>query len=174
MRKRIIVIGISVFLVLILTIAIAFTQPSEKDQQVKRVLKIGYVRLSTLLDNYEGIKAMNRDYRKDYNAYMSELQDLEKIIADMKAKNAPMSDIKAKEQELAKKQKEYQKALQDKYQPILNKIVAKVNDIIKEYGKSKGYDYILKDSSLLYADPMNDLTSDILRYANLRYEQKGE
>ena len=172
--KRSIIIRIFILSALVLTVVVALTQPSSEEQQAKRIPKIGYVKLSLLLDNYEGIKAMNVEYKKDYNAYMSQLQDLEKIIADMKAKKAPINDIKAKEQELAKKQKDYEKALQDKYQPILNKIVAQVDDIIKVYGKSKGYDYILKDASVLYADPMNDLTSDILRYANLQYGQKGE
>jgi outer membrane protein len=50
-----------------------------------------------------------------------------------------------------------------------------INGQASNYGDENGYDYIFGASgngSLMYADTMHDITNEIVRYLNLKYEDK--
>ena len=54
-------------------------------------------------------------------------------------------------------------------------LLKKVNHYLKEYGKSKQYDFILganESGSIVYATPAKDLTNDVLAGLNQQYDQQ--
>ena len=47
-----------------------------------------------------------------------------------------------------------------------------MSDVIKEYGGKNGYSIIVNDRVLLYGDPGMDLTNEIIKILNDKYNKK--
>ena len=72
----------------------------------------------------------------------------------------------------------YRAVLQQKVQAASEQadqeLIKEVNQYLKEYGRSKQYDFILganESGNIVYATPSKDLTSDVLRGLNQQYDQ---
>ena len=96
-----------------------------------------------------------------------------------------MSQSKAqkKYQELAQKQQMFQQQLQAEQQKIasefqteIDSLIVKVKDFVNDYGKSKGYNFILGTSenaaTVIYGEEKNDLTEEITKALNEKYKSK--
>ncbi len=111
-------------------------------------------------------------------------KELEKKLNDLKSSNKKNVDslttlIQAKANEPALVQY-YQQMIQSyelNEQQLSTKYTAdiwkRINDYVAEFGKEKGYDFIFGatgDGNLMYAKDTHDVTEELVRYVNAKYE----
>ena len=64
---------------------------------------------------------------------------------------------------------------QEEDEKMTKAVINQINSSIEEYGKSKGYDYVLgttNEGNILYGVKSNDITESVLQYVNDKYKQK--
>ncbi len=115
------------------------------------------------------IEAIGKQYENELKASQDELQrlmdDYEKKKSSMSATQQQETEASLQEkynriaQQAQQNQQDFQKAQQEKLQPILNK----VRQAIDTVGKSGGYVYIIELGSVLYVNETisKDLTSEV-------------
>ena len=99
------------------------------------------------------IEAIGKQYENELKASQDELQ---RLAEDYDKKKSSMN---ATQQQAQQNQQEFQKAQQEKLQPIFNK----VRQAIETVGKSGGYVYIMETANVLYINDTisKDLTSEV-------------
>lgn len=171
-------------------------QPSKMDGQAADAdaaqgLRIAYVEVDSLVNNYEYAKQMNdslekmsanatnvlsnkdKELERSYNSIQTKLQN-NGFTSEQQYKNA----VAAFEQErnnrvalearlsneLMQKQANFTKTLHDS-----------VNSFLADYNKDKKYDMILRtgmaNEVILYADKKFDITQDVINGLNQRYKK---
>ncbi len=115
------------------------------------------------------IEAIGKQYENELKASQDELQrlaeDYDKKKSSMNATQQQEQETKLQEmynrisQQAQQNQQEFQKAQQDKLQPIFTK----VRQAIEAVGKSGGYVYIMETNNVLYINDTisKDLTSEV-------------
>ena len=115
------------------------------------------------------IEALGKQYENDLKASQDELQrkaeEYDKNKSTMNATKQQETEASLQEmyqriqQQAAQNQQEFQKAQQDKLQPIF----AKVRQAIEAVGKAGGYVYIMEVGSVLYINDTlsKDITSEV-------------
>lgn len=99
----------------------------------------------------------------------SKLVSFEAEIRKLKAKGESMEKIEALEKELLALRDKLSEEYQKKSESFEAIIWQNINKSVAEYGKSKGYDYILGangDGSIMYASEANDITNEIIEFIN--------
>ncbi len=82
--------------------------------------------------------------------------------------------IQQKGQRIGQLLQQEEQQLQMQGQSEMDSIVSRVKNEIKDYGKTKGYTYILgggDGGSVLYGTEVNDLTDDIVKLLNDKYKK---
>lgn len=139
-----------------------------------------YVSLGVFMEEFEMAKELNREFESVANARKSILDSLG-VDIDRMARTITETDkirqaefLQKKEQFFIRKQQfeEQNAQLRNKYN---NQVVKRMNEYIKDFGKLKGSVFIYGaqgDGGLLYADESRDITKELIKYANDRYEGK--
>jgi outer membrane protein len=106
------------------------------------------------LDNQ--LKAMTAEYQSKLQSYQSKRDSLPEAIILTKEKE--LTDLGSRIQDF---QQTAQESIQRKKEEIYGPVLKKVEDAIKEVAKEKGYSYIFDtttgNSSVLYAQPTDDI-----------------
>ncbi|MBQ8336642.1 MAG: OmpH family outer membrane protein [Bacteroidaceae bacterium] len=153
-------------------------------------LKIAFVDLDSLMSNYEFAKDINKEMmRKEEDIKMKLTEQYKVLQADqadfeLKYKNnvyatperaqSEYNRIMQKEQEIVQLEQkltlEFEKEGLEKNQALREAI----NEYVKEYNKSKGYDFIITKvgENLLYANPVYNVTNEVVEGLNERYANK--
>ena len=180
--------------VLSLVLVLGFTQCSQQaaaPQQQAPIavsgLKIAYIDVDSLLANYTFYQDLAEEMtRKEENYRLVLTEEATKWQKDVEAHqkkiaNSVYSSVEraqSEENRLAKRQQSLQEK-SDKYtQELLaerdansQKISETVDNFVKEYNKTHGYNMIISKSSLLYADEALNITAEILEGLNAAYSQ---
>jgi len=142
--------------------------------------KTGHVELQKIFQSFEGKleleKRMKQSqwntkiYLDSLNLQLTQLIQLtesrktdKKLIAEIKAKEMQISNIKEKTYQIQGKQSE------DYTQQIWDQI----NQYIKDFGAAQNYDYIFGTEGsgmLMYGKNEKNLTDEVLHYINQRYQ----
>ncbi len=153
-------------------------------------LKIAYINVDSLLANYAFYQDLAEEMtRKEENYRLvltEEGKKLQKEIDDFQKKleNGVYSSRERAESEqnrLAKKQQALQEKTQ-KYSVELDtegaansqRISESVENYIKEYNKSHGFNLIISKASLLYADETLNITAEVLEGLNAAYKPESK
>ncbi len=153
-------------------------------------LKIAFVDLDSLMSNYEFAKDINKEMmRKEEDIKMKLTEQYKVLQADqadfeLKYKNnvyatperaqSEYNRIMQKEQEIVQLEQkltlEFEKEGLEKNRALREAI----NEYVKEYNKSKGYDFIITKvgENLLYANPAYNVTNEVVEGLNERYANK--
>ncbi|GIV35733.1 MAG: membrane protein [Cyclobacteriaceae bacterium] len=153
--------------------------------------KIAYVNADTLLEHYEYIKTsveimeakkqkIESDYRKRAESLKGEFEAYQRNMNNM-----TIGQVRAVEEDLARKQQNLQLFEQSISQELMNdqarinkELYDRVTAFLKEYGKQRGLMVVLKfdpSSDLLYAHDTLDITQDVLKGLNEAYlKEKAE
>ena len=153
-------------------------------------LKIAYIDVDSLLANYtfyqdlaEEMTRKEENYRlaltEEANKWQKDVEDHQKKIAN--SVYSSVERAQSEENRLAKRQQALQEK-SDKYtQELLaerdansQKISETVDNFVREYNKTHGYNMIISKSSLLYADEGLNITADILNGLNAAYNQPNK
>jgi len=129
-----------------------------------------YINPSKLLQGYHGataqhelFKAKAQGWQQRVDSLSTELQALHK---------APAATRAAKEQQLLRYRDAIQQQAQQENQRVTQAVLAEINAYLKQYGKSKGYSFILgatESGNIVYAAEGTDITEDVLKGLNAQY-----
>ena len=153
-------------------------------------LKIAYIDVDSLLANYtfyqdlaEEMTRKAENYRlaltEEANKWQKDVEDHQKkIVNGVYSSN---ERAQSEENRLAKRQQALQEK-SDKYtQELLaerdansQKISETVDNFVKEYNKTHGFNMIISKASLLYADEALNITAQILEGLNAAYNQAAK
>jgi outer membrane protein len=155
------------------TIAIfAFIAVLSCSGQAQNPLKIGYIDFNTLIAAMPGIDSVKIKLQKYQQSLTDQMDamgaEFESKYADYQSKSAGMSDLikQTKEKELSDLQSRIdafktkaQQDLQGKQQELLQPIISKAKDAVKEIAKENKYSYILNaiEDVVLYSEPADDI-----------------
>ena len=150
--------------------------------------KVAFVDNSKLLNDYQEkkdiearLKGQIRTYERKRDSISMAFQT-EARAFDAQAKTLPQNVAQKKYNELMQKSQILQQHLQQEEQKIqmesqtqMDSLLSKVKKNIKEYGKQKGYTFILganDGGSVLYGSEKKDITKEVTEYLNNQYKGK--
>lgn len=137
--------------------------------------KVAYVNAAKVFDNYYKTKEADEKLEGKAKKKNTERDKLIKEINKLKDEVEVLSKEarKDKETELGNEMRELQDFdretrlnLQRERDDVLNGIFEEIYNTIKAYGKNNGYDLILDDRILLYADEQSDISDEIIKILN--------
>ena len=140
--------------------------------------KFGYLNSQALLSEMSeveqaraNLEVLGQQLKKKGEAMVADLQQKYGVVQQKaqegglspKDQEAELAKLKAQEAEIAKFEQEMVQQLQKKEADLLQPILDKVNDAIKEVAQEEGYLYIFDSSTqvLLYADESSDVSSKV-------------
>ncbi|MCX2718521.1 OmpH family outer membrane protein [Lentiprolixibacter aurantiacus] len=149
--------------------------------------KIGFVDNSVLMENYQEKKDVESRYNMKSEAYAKKrdsiTQSFQMEAQALQTKTKGMSEKKAQEEYALLQQKgqfigqqlqQEEQQIQMMGQMEMDSLVSRVKREIDAFGKANGYSYILgkgEGGGVLYGNEDNDLTQDILKILNEKYQQ---
>lgn len=135
--------------------------------------KVVYVNPTKLLQGYHSAQAQHelfqakaRDWQLRIDSLGTELQAL---------RSAPAATRAAKEQQLGQYREAIQQRAQQENQRLTQAVLAEINAYLKQYGKEKGYTFILgatEGGNIVYAADGTDITDDVLKGLNAQYDRQ--
>jgi outer membrane protein len=153
-------------------VVFAFFITFSSSTQAQTPVKIGYLDFNTLISAMPGIDSVKIKLQK-YQQTLSDQMDamgaeFENKYLDYQSKSAGMSDLikQTKEKELSDLQgridafkAKAQQDFQAKQQELLQPIISKAKDALKEVAKENKYTYIINsiEDIMLYAEPTDDI-----------------
>lgn len=164
--------------------------PQEQTPVAVSGLKIAYIDVDSLLANYafyqdlaEEIMRKEENYRlaltEEANKWQKEVEEHQR-----KLKNAVYSSAEraqSEENRLTKKQQAIQEKGDQYTQELLTerdansqKISETVDNFVKEYNKTHGFNLIISKGSLLFADEALNITAEILDGLNAAYNNQAD
>ena len=150
-------------------------------------LKIAYIDVDSLLANYtfyqdlaEEMTRKEENYRlaltEENNKLQKEYSEHQKKLANgvySSAERAQSEEnrFQKRNQALMEKSEKYSQELMAESNANSQKISETVDNFVKEYNKTRGYNMIISKASLLYADDALNITAEILEGLNAAYNQ---
>jgi outer membrane protein len=140
--------------------------------------KFGYLNSAAILEEMQEVKAANTNIQTFQEQLMKKgrasVESLQKKYQDLtdKEKRGELSPkqlqdegakLKQEEEGLAKMEQDMQEQVGKKRQELLDPILLKVNNAIKDIAKEQGYAYIFDSNAgvLLYADEKTDVANAV-------------
>lgn len=152
--------------------------------------KTAYIDTQKLMEDYTEAKELDEKYKTKGEVMGRELEvAAKKLKAEMASfqQNAMAkgqvwaqqkgAELQQRDQQLGYAQQGMLQQLQQESGKELDSIVKQVKVFIKDYGKQKGYDYIYGTgdaATVLYAKDSYDITTEITKALNEKYESKGK
>lgn len=170
--KNILIIGILVVSFLFSIPTLAFSESQGK---------IGYIDLSRSFDEYQKTKDFDKELEGKGDMKQKErekvVQEIRKMREELELMNKNSrekkeTDIEAKIKSLQDFDQEAKTDLTKERDNMVKDILKEMSDVIKEYGEKNGYSIIINDRVLLYGDSTMDLTNEIIKILNDRYNKK--
>jgi outer membrane protein len=161
---------------------------NHSSQPIGNNLRMAYFNLDSLEAHYQYFKDVLDQVKSKENEMNAELGGMEKNyqkkIADWQKKAPTMSQTEGQEaqQEYAQMQQNYQirkqtlqESLMKHNEDLKTDIRRKVEEYLKEYNKTKGYNYIISydaNSFIYLKDTANNITDDLVGGLNAAYKKK--
>lgn len=167
MKKKLLIIG---------SLTILFLMSCSKTE------KTGYIKMGELFEEFELKKQLTNQLEQTTVARKNVLDslklNLEMMVVRIQGNDTNDSLKQAflynKEQYLAK-QKQFEGENQQLQQQYDNQIWTQINEFVESYGKEHEYEYIFGANgtgTIMYAKETNDITADVIKYANLKFAGK--
>ncbi len=144
-------------------------------------VKIGYVDLSRLFDEYYKTKEYDKVLEAEHKAYEEESKvKIEKVreaqgkLALLKEdqKKATEDEIEKMKNELLAYDRQKKTDLTKERNEKIREILLEIEKIVSGYAEQNGYSVILNDRVLIYADKGLDLTENVLKNLNAKKPEK--
>ena len=112
---------------------------------------------------------------KPMNATQIAITDFNKkiengVYSSRERAEAEQNRLAKRQQALQEKSDKYSKELADEGNANAQKVSETIDNFIKEYNKSHGYDLIISKSSLMFANESLNITAEILEGLNAAYK----
>ena len=149
-------------------------------------LNIAFVNSDTVSKYYEFAKKIQKtlttkrseaegQIKSKYFAYESLVQEFEKaspIMGD-REKMEKAQKIRLLEQEIMQVEQQLSEQVSRQELELTQSYIVKTNDYMQEIGKTLGYDFVMSyrvGGAMLYANERHDITNEIIKLLNKRYE----
>jgi outer membrane protein len=149
-------------------------------------LKIAYVKADSVILNYKLAEFLHDDFTKKQEVYAGEYtskrQSFEKDAASFQEKLqrggflSEQSAVRERdrlvgmEQEILKMDQDLSAKLGEMQNTNSQQVLDSLMSALKQYNSNKNYDYILNASSILIGDEGDNITAQILKQMNEKYE----
>lgn len=167
------------------------TQSTEIERSSVAVsgLKIAYIDVDSLLANYEFSKDLSEqmtqkeeNYRlllaEEMNKFQKEVEDFNKklqnnVFSSPERAQSEQTRLAKKQQSLQEKSDKYSNDLYLENNQNAQKLSETIDNFIREYNKSRGYNLIINKAALMFADDSMDITAEILDGLNAAYTSES-
>ena len=191
MKKVSIVLNVVLFVLVGILFYLHFAKPagpgnmatSAAEQHSDSVLRIAYVNIDSLEQHYsyfqvkkEELSKKQESIQKDLSSRAKALQDevaaLQKKASTMTQSQgeAAQKSIMQKQQALQQREQNLRQEFVGEQQQFNTELHNRLDAFLKKYNQDKGYTYILSYSDglsdILYKEPSNDITADVIRGLN--------
>lgn len=164
--------------------------PQEQAPVAVSGLKLAYVDVDSLLANYlfyqdlvEEMTRKEENYRlaltEEYNKLQKEINDFQNKVQNNVYSSAERAEsernrLLKKQQALEEKSRQYSTDFDNEGAANSEKISEIVDNYIKKYNKTHGFDMIISKASLLFADEALNITAEILDGLNAEYKSDNK
>ena len=137
---------------------------------------IAYVDVKSSVENTKAyqnglkrLEALKSKKLKELRALKTKIDQAEKDILGQSMAMSPerlsqkQSDLKELRKSAARKQQDAQEELVGEKNRLDQKVVGDFYQVVRDYGKKKGFDLILPKSNMIYASPALDITAEITK-----------
>jgi outer membrane protein len=172
-----------VALVALVTLCALAVAPKRDSQIGIPTLKIGYVDMTKLFNEYQETKIRTAVFEKEWNDAQEEINQKARRLEELKNRLQEQGNTlgESEKQQLESQIDEAERDVKDYYELSLKRLRRREDEIKKElldklqkeiddYGTREGYSMIFRESTLLHAAPTYDLTDEILRRVNTESE----
>lgn len=146
-----------------------------QDLSAESSKEVVYLNAAKVFDSYYKTKEADAELEKEAQKKNKEREKFVEEINKLKDEVALLSSEarEKKERDLSEKMRtlqdfdtETKTTLQRKRNDKIREIFSEIDEIIQNYGIEKGYDFILDDRALLYADESIDVTDEVIGILN--------
>ncbi len=144
-------------------------------------IKIAYVDLSRVFDEYERTKEYDTvlekehgDFEKEINGKVQDVRDMENKLALLKddEKKKMEEDLEKKKAELLEFNRQKRTDLTKKRDEKIREILLEIEKVAREFAAKEGYSIILNDRVLIYGQESLNITDQVLKTLNEGYSKK--
>ncbi|MGL4861435.1 MAG: molecular chaperone Skp [Enterobacteriaceae bacterium] len=138
--------------------------------------KIAVVNIASIFQQLPQREAIAKQLEGEFKGRAEELQKMEKSLQgkiqrlQRDAKTMKESertkmekDVMADREKFATKAKAFEEDNQKRHMEERNKLVKRIQDAVQSVAKKEGYTLVLDMSSVAYADPTKEITSEVLK-----------
>ena len=139
-----------------------------------RIKKIAMIDAVTLFNEFKMKKELENDFKGLLQMYQQKVDSVGKVIKliDPKASKEQLNELyRAYDFYKSKYESEYSAS----NQTVNEQVWKRLNPILEEYGKAKGYNLILGANGMgtvLYNDSYYDITKEVIAYVNSKYDNE--
>jgi outer membrane protein len=143
-------------------------------------LKIGYVELGQVFNNYQKTKDFDVSLQKESQAAQNQIDDMIKKIRDEQSKLTLLKDtekqkvqanIEKQSKDLMELQKNKRAELSKKFEDMRKEILLEIEKVVTDIAAKENYTYIVSDTALLFGDPESNLSKRVLDILNGSYKK---
>ena len=141
---------------------------------------IAYVDVAEVFDNYQktkdqdlALKGVGEQKEKERAALVKAARQLEDEMSLLakEARTQKQEQLIEKKRQLEDFDREVRKQLGEGREKVVREIFQDIDATIAEFGKAKGYDFILNDRVLLYRNPTLNITKAVLEELMKKYKK---
>lgn len=141
---------------------------------------VAYVDVAEVFDNYQktkdqdlALKNIGEQKEKERADLVKSARALEDEISLLAkdARQQKQEQLIEKKRQLEDFDREVRRQLGESREKVVREIFQDIDATIAEYGKAKGYDFILNDRVLLYRNPTLNVTKDVLQELMKKYKK---
>lgn len=141
---------------------------------------IAYVDVAEVFDNYQktkdqdlALKNIGEQKEKERAALVKSIRQLEDEMSLLakETRQQKQEQLIEKKRQLEDFDREIRRQLGESREKVVREIFQDIDATIAEYGKTKGYDFILNDRVLLYRNQSLNITKAILEVLMKKYKK---
>lgn len=143
-------------------------------------MKIAFVDLAKLFDNYQKTKEYDGQLQKQGDSFQKERDGMINKIRDAQGRLALLkedekqkvqADIDKDKAALIEYDKQKRTELAKERDTKVREILLEIEKIVSDIAKKDGYDYILNDRVLIYGNQSQNITDQVLKILNDSYKK---
>lgn len=144
--------------------------------------RTGYIYVESVYDGFNAKVKIEKDLKALENQQQTILDSLKSVIlsdqqgldiAKGNSKLTLQTKLDGEYQNYERLLKQFSDYNTQESQKQTNKLLKQINQYVKDFGEENGYDYIFGASgngTLMYAKDKRDITQEVLKYINKKYE----
>ncbi len=171
-------------IVVLLALFLFLATPTQA-QLFKKGIKIGYVDIAEVFDQYEATDIATEKLRADIEEKKKDIEkrkediniltqklEVQATVINEKEKEKVKKDVESKLKELKDIMGRSNRELRQREKKLIRDILKDIEAVIKIYGKDNGYNLVLDKRQVLYGPEGMDITKEIVKIINKRLKKK--